>query len=179
MIDSLEKLITLMKAHGAQRMYAKLLSANDNSKNQIYLGSNYSTLNIIPNFGVHADTTLNKQGSVRERFKADINFNWIDESGIYHAPDAQLILYPKYPEVRLSGILRGCANAPSEIIAPRMENRILFLEFPTIEKYSHLQLMVIVQLQKSFIVRYPDIIRQVYSKKFCLMGLMPNKQKIC
>ncbi|HAT2106137.1 TPA: MvaI/BcnI family restriction endonuclease [Legionella pneumophila] len=126
MIDSLEKLITLMKAHGAQRMYAKLLSANDNSKNQIYLGSNYTTLNIIPNYGVHADTTINKQGSVRERFKADINFNWIDENGIHHAPDAQLILYPKYPEVRLSGILRGCAKAPSEIIAPRMENRILF-----------------------------------------------------
>lgn len=128
MIDSLEKLITLMKTHGAQRMYAKQLSANDNSKNQIYLGSNYNhtTMNIIPNFGMHADTSLNKQGSKRERFKANINFNWLDENGIYHAPDAQLILYPKYPEVRLSGILKRCANAPSEIIASRMENRILF-----------------------------------------------------
>ncbi|HCC3245757.1 TPA: hypothetical protein JD771_002474 [Legionella pneumophila subsp. pneumophila] len=117
----------LMKMHGVQRMYAKILSPNDNSKNQIYLGGNYTSLNIIPNFGVRADSTLNKQGSVRERFKADISFNWVDENGIYPAPEAQMILYPKYPEVRLSGVLKGCKNAPSNIMAPRMENRILFL----------------------------------------------------
>jgi len=52
---------------------------------------------------------------------------WIDENGKYPAPDAQLILYPKYPEVRLSGFLKGCHNAPSGIMKVRDAGRVLFL----------------------------------------------------
>ena len=43
------------------------------------------------------------------------------------APNAQLILYPQYPEVRFSGFLKGCVAAPSDLMAGRMAGRILFL----------------------------------------------------
>ena len=64
----------------------------------------------------------------RERFKASINFSWIgDDGNIYPAPNSQLILYPKYPEVRFSGFLARCENPPSELMTQRLADRLLFL----------------------------------------------------
>ncbi|KTD04174.1 hypothetical protein Lfee_0262 [Legionella feeleii] len=126
LIDTLDKLTSLMKENNVSRLYAKVLASNDNSKNQIYLGGDYSSLNIIPNLGVYADDSKGNQGSKHDRFKANILFSWIDENGIYLAPKAQLIFYPQYPEVRLSGILMGCKQSPSKIIASRTTGRILF-----------------------------------------------------
>src|SRR5690606_20607028 len=34
---------------------------------------------------------------------------------------------PQYPEIRLSGFLRGTRNAPNELMNSRLEGRILFL----------------------------------------------------
>ena len=63
----------------------------------------------------------------KERFKAAIKFSWIGEDGnSYPAPQAQLILYPKYPEVRFSGFLAKCKMAPSELMTQRVAGRILF-----------------------------------------------------
>jgi hypothetical protein len=63
----------------------------------------------------------------KERFKATINFSWIGEDGnLYPAPNSQLILYPKYPEVRFSGFLAKCANPPSELMTQRLADRLLF-----------------------------------------------------
>ncbi|RLB29197.1 MAG: MvaI/BcnI restriction endonuclease family protein [Deltaproteobacteria bacterium] len=45
---------------------------------------------------------------------------------ISKAPNVQIILYPQYPEVRISGFLKGCKSAPSELIRMRQEGRILF-----------------------------------------------------
>lgn len=125
MIESLSQLHRLMQSHGATQLLAKRLSPNDNSKNQIYLGGNFSSLNIIPNQGVYTDS--NNTGSKRDRFKASITFFWVDEHGKYLAPHAQLILYPKYPEVRLSGFLSGCAQSPSALMQGRDKDRVLFL----------------------------------------------------
>src|SRR3990167_5355355 len=103
MLRNISQLMQLMQTHGAKRFYAKRLAPNDNSKNQIFLGSNFSSLNIIPYQEIYTD---NKgiSCSLRDRMKADICFFWIDEEGKYLAPDAQIILYPKYPEVRLSSL---------------------------------------------------------------------------
>ncbi len=114
-----------MRHHGAQRIYAKRLAPNDNSKNQVYLGGGFSALNIIP----HGEIVTDERplaGAKRERPKAKVDFWWIDEAGIYDAPDAQLILYPDYPEVRMSGFLKGCRKAPSGIMRIRDEGRTLF-----------------------------------------------------
>ncbi|ETN98872.1 hypothetical protein RFI_38615 [Reticulomyxa filosa] len=125
-ITSITQLLQLMQSHGATRFYAKKLSPNDNSKNQIYLGGNFSALNIIPFKDIYIDDS-DLVGSKRERAKADVSFYWIRTEGKYKAPDAQLILYSKYPEVRMSGFLKGCKNAPSDIMSIRDEGRVLFL----------------------------------------------------
>jgi len=124
--ESLSGILNLLRHHGATRIYAKKLAPNDNSKNQIYLGGDFSALNIIPHGNIYSDDT-ETAGSIRDRAKAAVDFSWVDASGLYPAPHTSLILYPKYPEVRMSGFLLGCRGAPSEIMRVRDEGRILFL----------------------------------------------------
>jgi len=53
----------------------------------------------------------------RERFETRqglVNFYWYGE-GAFRAPEAAL-LYPKYPEVRMSGFLVRAENGPSDLI---------------------------------------------------------------
>ena len=126
MIETLSGLVALMKSYGATRFYAKKLAPNDNSKNQVYLGGDFSVLNIIPHQGIYTDNTVSS-GSVRNRAKADVSFSWVNQNGLHNAPNAQLILYPKYPEVRMSGFLKGAKYAPSDIMAVRDEGRVLFI----------------------------------------------------
>jgi hypothetical protein len=121
----LTRLLDQMAAHGAARFYAKRLAPNDNSKNQVYLGGGFGALNIIPHGSVESDDS-SRAGSVRDRAKAMVRFFWLDEDGLSPAPDAQLILYPKYPEVRMSGFLRGAERAPSVLMKSRDEGRVLF-----------------------------------------------------
>ena len=119
---SLTRLQKAMRDNGVGRLYAKRLAENDNSKNQVYLGPDLSTLNILPVHGIVQD--LNKS----ELLKAHLEFSWLDEQGsVANAPGAQLILYPQYPEVRLSGFLKGCSDAPSELMTIRQQGRVLFL----------------------------------------------------
>ena len=109
------------------KVYFKKLSANDNSKNQVYFGGSFDVLNILPIQEITADGD-NKGGGKKNRFKTKIDFYWLNsEQKALKAPDAQLILYPKYPEVRFSGFLKGCHGAPSNLMTQRTPNRILFL----------------------------------------------------
>lgn len=121
----LTRLLDRMAAHGAARFYAKRLAPNDNSKNQVYLGGGFGALNIIPHGEVESDDS-SRAGSVRDRAKAMVRFFWLDDEGVTPAPDAQLILYPKYPEVRMSGFLRGAVRAPNALMKSRDEGRVLF-----------------------------------------------------
>lgn len=122
---NLKNLIKLYSDTGCTAIYVKTLAANDNSKNQVYLGGSFEVLNIFP---IQKITSDDDGDWVRTRFKAKVNFYWLnDEGNACHAPDAQFILYPKYPEVRFSGFLRGCELAPSELMASRIEERLLFM----------------------------------------------------
>ncbi len=125
-MESIKSLLQLMKSHGATRFYAKKLSPNDNSKNQIYFGSGFSVLHTIPHQSLYLDNSNIAKGKVA-RTKANVTFFWVDKHGRYVAPNAQLILYPEYPEVRMSGFLKGCRHAPSQVMASRDEGRVLFL----------------------------------------------------
>jgi hypothetical protein len=108
--DLTERFVAL----GATRILCKALAENDNSKQQIYLGGSFEALQLLPYREVRAEP-----GIKSETFKAGVGFSWIDSRGrVVSAPGAQLILYSKYPEVRLSGFLRGCAIAPSEHMRP-------------------------------------------------------------
>lgn len=125
MFDTIAKLANATAGNGKIRLYAKLLSPNDNSKNQVYLGGGFAALNILPHAEVEVDLT-NQAGSIRDRAKARMDFWWLTNDGISNAPHAQLILYPKYPEIRMSGFLKGCKSAPSNVMASRDEGRVLF-----------------------------------------------------
>ncbi|MDH4234747.1 MAG: MvaI/BcnI family restriction endonuclease, partial [Gallionella sp.] len=107
---------TLMKRFaelGAVRAFCKPLAENDNSKQQIYLGANLEIVQMFPFQEVEA-TEKGKDST----YKAKLQFHWIGEDFSEHATGAQLILYPQYPEVRLSGFLRGCKQAPNEFLRP-------------------------------------------------------------
>ncbi|MRU14947.1 hypothetical protein FDP25_05840 [Roseovarius sp. A21] len=122
---SLKELVDVMRAYGVTRFYAKRLAPNDNSKNQVYLGGGFEALNVLPHGEVETDFEQ-RAGSVRRRDKASVKFEWIHAEGSSRAPDAQLILYPKYPEVRMSGFLRGAAHAPNDLMTSRDPGRVLF-----------------------------------------------------
>lgn len=113
----------LMRDAGVQRLYLKRLAPNDNSKNQVYLGPGFEALNIIPNSGIRED-----RAGTNPILKAAVVFRWIESSGAQHeAPGTQLILYPQYPEVRMSGFLKGCRAAPSAVMASRDPGRVLLM----------------------------------------------------
>ncbi|NQZ78566.1 MAG: MvaI/BcnI restriction endonuclease family protein [Ekhidna sp.] len=122
---NLKNLKSLFINNGCDEIFVKSLAPNDNSKNQVYLGGSFDVLNILP----ISNIVTEKAGDwSRERFKASINVSWLtDEGNIHPAPKSQLILYPKYPEVRFSGFLAGCKNAPSNLMTQRLADRLLFL----------------------------------------------------
>lgn len=121
---NLENLKLLFADNGCQKIYIKKLAANDNSKNQVYFGGSFEILNILPITEIINEPAGDWE---KERFKAKIIFSWISEEGnLYPAPNSQLILYPKYPEVRFSGFLARCLNPPSGLMTQRLPGRLLF-----------------------------------------------------
>ena len=119
---NLKRIKQMMRASGATQLYLKRLAENDNSKNQVYLGPDFTALNVLPTGDLAAD--LEKPS----RLKAPLSFSWLSSEGaITPAPNAQLILYPQYPEVRFSGFLKGSANAPSDVMTVRESGRYLFV----------------------------------------------------
>jgi len=122
---NLSNLKQIFADFGCNELYVKNLAANDNSKNQVYFGGNFDVINIFPFSDIVADDSAIGK---RERFKAEVNFYWIDDQGkAVHAPHAKLILYPDYPEVRFSGFLKGSKNAPSYLMTNRIQDRLLFV----------------------------------------------------
>lgn len=121
---NLQNLKSLFIDYGCTKIYIKKLSPNDNSKNQVYFGGSFEILNILPISEIKNEEAGDWN---KERFKASINFSWIGENGnLFPAPNAQLILYPKYPEVRFSGFLQKCQNPPSALMTQRLADRLLF-----------------------------------------------------
>jgi hypothetical protein len=123
----LEKIESLFRVRGCRSVYAKLLTQNDNSKNQYYLG-NVEALNLFSFRVVESSDGLSNKPTSRNSkiIKASIDLSWISEEGDSIAPQAKVIFYPQYPEVRLSGILQGAREAP-RFLAGRESGRILFL----------------------------------------------------
>jgi hypothetical protein len=121
---NLTTLKQLFAENGCDKLYVKVLSANDNSKNQIYFGGSFEILNILPITEIRNESVGDWN---RERFKAAIDFSWLSDNGnLCPAPQSQLILYPKYPEVRFSAFLTGCEHAPSDLMSQRLPGRLLF-----------------------------------------------------
>ena len=107
----------LLKDNGATELLYKVLPRNANSKNQVYLAPDLSQLGKIPSGEVTLhESTSRKGGGTEAVFRSALDFYWIRSDGhACPAPDAKLIFYPQYPEVRFSGFLRGCGDAPSSL----------------------------------------------------------------
>jgi hypothetical protein len=157
---TLDDLKSIFRRGGCRNLYAKILSKNDNSKQQIYFGPGFAALSLFPNQGVKADE---KAGN--ETFKAQMSFNWISADGrLSPAPGAQLILYPQYPEVRFSGFLRGCRDAPNQLLTSRANGRILFLGVTPNDSVIGFVAPADCSLALDFIAKYPKPDTGVFSE---------------
>lgn len=117
----LDRVKQMMRAAGVTQLYLKRLAENDNSKNQVYLGPDFTALNVLPTGELLGDPEK------PSRLKATLSFSWLSSTGdISPAPHAQLILYPQYPEVRFSGFLRGSSSGPNNVMTVRQAGRVLF-----------------------------------------------------
>jgi len=115
---SYSQFTALLESKGVKRLYMKYLALNDNSKNQPYLGNDFSAVQVLPHQDVFSDNN---------NFKAKLDFYWLDdETNLNLAPNAQLILYPNYPEIRFSGFLKGAQNPPGNLMNGRISDRVLF-----------------------------------------------------
>jgi hypothetical protein len=144
-----ESLAARLRELGAAEVLVKHLAPNDNSKNQIYLAGDISSLGLLPtgevefNQGTSTKRGADKRGPI---FRSTIDLWWMGPNcGLSHAPNSKLILYPQYSEVRLSGFLSGCDTPPSELfdiqkrgrepgrvlmLAPLPDRRVIAAVFP-------------------------------------------------
>jgi hypothetical protein len=125
MFSNLAALLNHFAKLGAVQAFAKPLAENDNSKQQIYLGG---SLDAVQMFSLKTVTAAT-EGKI-DAYKAQLDFFWVTENMKERAEGAQLILYPQYPEVRLSGFLRGCKHAPNEHLRPVPANQRRFNNGP-------------------------------------------------
>lgn len=111
----LDTAVDMLVANGATEILYKELPPNANSKNQVYLAPDLSDLSRIPSGSVVAQTSYStKTGQNESVFHAPVEMYWITKTGeASRAPEAKLIFYPQYPEVRMSGFLKGARYAPS------------------------------------------------------------------
>ena len=131
---SVSSLVKIFKNKNVIHIYYKLLSSNDNSKNQPYLAGHLTDLGFIPTGDISETKTSSRKNNNPKRqikYTAALDYSWItSEGGIYKAPDAKLIYYPQYPEVRLSGFVAKCGFDMNGWMDPgkkgRAEGRILF-----------------------------------------------------
>lgn len=116
----LASMLSMLRENGATEVLYKILPKNANSKNQVYLGGkDPSEFSKIPSgdMTMHVSTST-KNGKQEAVFRSDLDFYWLTEAGqAAHAPNAKMIFYPQYPEVRFSGFLLGCKDAPSSLWA--------------------------------------------------------------
>lgn len=142
-------LINNMKEKGAKRFFIKPLANNDNSKQQIYFGSDFDVIRALPSGDVKADGV----GSKGAIFKASLNFHWVCLDGeADKAPNAQIIFYPKYPEIRLSGFLAGTRRESK--VVPRHLMRSPTKEEREAREHSQQQRYLVLGFNKTEIWAY-------------------------
>lgn len=113
---TLDKALAMMQDNGVSEVLYKVLPKNANSKNQVYLGGkDPSQFAKLPTGEMTAHMSVSEKSGKQEAvFQAMLDFYWLTEEGqLARAPHAKMIFYPQYPEVRFSGFLKECREAPS------------------------------------------------------------------
>lgn len=103
-----------------------LTDKQGNSKQQIYAGQDFIDAAKIPTGDLTASTTTStKPGAAgKTLFQAPVDLWWLSPGFVpVPAPQTKLIYYPQYPEVRLSGFLRGSPDAPASLLSIERRGR--------------------------------------------------------
>ena len=132
---SLSKLLQISASLGARRIIFKKLSPNDNSKNQPYLAGHLTDLGFLPTGEIISSPSTSRKTKDPKRlikFTTSLDYYWLSpEAELYQAPDAKLIYYPQYPEVRFSGFVAKCKFDMGGWMDPakkgRAPGRVLFM----------------------------------------------------
>lgn len=130
--ESVSALRNAMGRLGAERIFVKRLKPNDNSKQQIYLGRDFSAIPPLPRAAIESFSGSSKKPRAGGKpiFRTKLKWYWLDRDGNPQlAPRTQLIFYPQFPEVRLSGFLQGSSASPSSLMQyrERLEGRYLLM----------------------------------------------------
>lgn len=128
----------MLRAHGCTHAVVKILAPNDNSKNQIFLGNDFTDVAMIPSGSTSLNAGSSRKISLGSHIlHASVNAYWLGLASAEPASHAQLILYPQYPEVRLSGLLKGVSSAPRRLLSVaergRERGRIMILGINDVE----------------------------------------------
>ncbi|MBJ7312181.1 MvaI/BcnI family restriction endonuclease [Rugamonas sp. CCM 8940] len=110
-IGSVAELSALLALYGADLALLKILPKNANDKNQIYVASDFGVLfdifdlTLAERGASTSETKDRSDSSSRIREAAFNSFTWIRRNGPpVAARRVKAIIYPQYPEARLSGL---------------------------------------------------------------------------
>lgn len=109
-ISNINELVSILKKHDVRDALVKKLAKNHNDKQQVYSGSDFRPLQSFfkLEFGERIESiSEKKKGEIKGQpileavFK---NFLWVNCEGMeVPAKNVKMIIYPQYPEARLSG----------------------------------------------------------------------------
>lgn len=202
---SIDNLLHIFKCLGANRVFFKNLSPNDNSKNQPYLAGDFADLGFLPTGELIPSKTTSKKSGVSKhdvKFTSMLDWYWISPDGrTYTAPQTKLIFYPQYPEVRLSGFSQGSEVDLDGWMDPykhgRKEGRVLILGITDKKIFAYLAITgsrIAREIQQKPYVDISSVLRELmlYSpskeglsdkqlliqelKRIHLKGLIPGKR---
>ena len=106
----LSSIIRMLQDKGVTKLYVKALAPNDNSKNQIYLGGDLKSLNIIPVTALETFNSSSGKDSLKPGkmlIRGSLSFRWLDPEGGFIRPLApNLSFTPNTPKCAFQAICR-------------------------------------------------------------------------
>jgi len=174
---SVDSLAAIFKNKGVTSIYYKILSSNDNSKNQPYFAGHLTDLAFLPTGEITESKTAsgkNNNPARQIKYTVSLNYSWLSAEGeVYSAPDAKLICYPQYPEVRLSGFVAKSGFDMGGWMDPlkkgRTKGRVLFVGATKSKKILAFLAVPNSRIVKE-IVDYPAVVVSGVFKKLVVNG---------
>jgi MvaI/BcnI restriction endonuclease family len=163
-IRKVDEVQLLFSQHGVTQVFVKYLAPKqDNEKNQINLGRGLDGVaNLFPSELIEreASTSTKKVHSNAGApiVEAKLDLHWLSNDGSLHsAPHAKIIDYFQYPEVRISGFLKGCDAAPDALRRRNQSKygqRILLLGVADARRTIG---MVLTEANDPLVAEFPDL----------------------
>mgnify|MGYP005642842153 FL=1 len=163
-IKDINELSKRFNTHDINTIYFKHLSPKqDNDKNQIYLGGGLDGItNLFPTEIFKRSPSISRKKrhseSGKPKLEARLDLEWMGKGNdLFPAPNTRIIDYFQYPEIRLSGFLRGCSSPPDSLRRRNQSKygkRILALGITSERKVVGL---VLTQFDDPIVSNFPDL----------------------